>query len=589
MIRSLLITIIAVGTVQNVSAQGHYVGTRGMTYHLVDRYRVLQDIEAPMVTSTNNYLRSDISEVGLSIYNASDNATSRANAIYLLEDNAEYLSTADDQVTIDTSLFKSASAFDTATDDYQIQARQPILKHFYKDRSTFLTYESDHFYFRTNPILEVSGGVSADENTNVFTNLRGLEIRGAIDNKVYFYTSLLETQRGFLNYQNNTIESREAIPGNGLYKLYESSVLDQLSGYDYLNAVAYFGVPISKHVAIEIGHGSHHIGQGYRSLLLSDFANNYFYMKLNSRVGKFQLQNLFGELATVPNTAIGGDNLIPKKYFANHTLTYRPNNRFAISLFETVVFSRENQYELQYLNPIILYRTVEQFIGSPDNVILGLDGRWDLFKRLSLYGQFVLDEFNLTEFSEGDGWWGNKYGVQLGLKYFDVANVDHLDIQLETNIVRPWTYSHGRTVEGLDTYSLSSYTHFGQPMAHPLGSNFVEMLGILRYQPLPRLHCQVRGYVTTFGGDTDAEAFGGDIFRPNTDRSRQEGYQIGDGDRQMITGVEAIVSYMFAHNYFVDLTLLRRQNNFESGVSSINTSYVGLGVRVNTATMPFDY
>lgn len=589
MIRSLFVAIVYICVSQTISAQGHYVATRGITYHLIDRYRVLQDIDVPMVISTNNFLRTDISQVGLDIYEDADNTVTRSNAIYLLEDNAEYLSTTTDQAQTDTTLFKGATAFASSSDNYEIQARRPILKHFYKDRSTFLTYESDNFYFRANPILEVSGGISADENTNVFTNLRGLEIRGAIDNKVYFYTSLLETQRGFLNYQNQTIERQRAVPGNGLYKLYQSSVVDNLSGYDYLNATAYFGVPISKHVAIEVGHGSHHIGQGYRSLLLSDFANNYFYMKLNSRVGKFQLQNLFGELATVPNSRIAGDNLIPKKYFANHTLTYRPNNRFAISLFETVVFSRENQYELQYLNPIILYRTVEQFIGSPDNVILGLDGRWDLFKRLSLYGQFVLDEFNLTEFSQGDGWWGNKYGVQLGLKYFDVANVDHLDIQLETNIVRPWTYSHGRTVEGLDTYSLSSYTHFGQPMAHPLGANFVELLGILRYQPLPRLFCQMRGYVTTYGGDTDSEAFGGDIFRPNTDRSRQEGYQIGDGDRQMITGVEAIVSYMLAHNYFVDLTILRRQNNFDSATSSINTTYVGVGVRVNTATMPFDY
>lgn len=576
-------TILALASL-DLHAQDYHVATRSLSYHLADRYRVLHGMDVPMVTTTNNYMRQDLTQVGQMVYRAADGRTATFNAEYLVRDNVDHYRPPA-TIGTDTSLFTSGPG--TTDAYYTPEVQEPLLRYFYREQAAFLTYESDFLHFRANPILDVSGGLSNNEDGAVFNNTRGVAIRGAVDNKVYFYTSILETQRGFLDYQDATIRQQNAIPGNGLYKSYQSSVVDQLSGYDYLNATAYFGLPVSKHVALELGHGSHHIGHGYRSLLLSDFANNYFYLKLNSRVGKFQLQNLFGELAIASNAAVPGDELIPKKYFANHTLTYRPGSRLALSLFETVVFSRENQYELQYLNPIILYRTVEQFIGSPDNVMLGMDIRYDLWNRVSVYGQFLLDEFNINQLRNTDGWWGNKFGLQLGLKYFDVAGVSHLDLQLETNVVRPWTYSHGRTSDEVPAYSLSSYTHYGQPLAHPLGANFTEFLSIIRYQPLPRLHIQLRANYAQYGGDTSAEPFGGDIFRPNTDRLRQDGYNIGDGDLQSITGGELMISYMPVHNYFVDLTILQRSSTRDN--VQTNTSYVGLGVRVNTATMPFDY
>jgi hypothetical protein len=36
---------------------------------------------------------------------------------------------------------------------------------------------------------------------------------------------------------------------------------------------------------------------------------------------------------------------------------------------------------------------------------------------MQFYGQFLLDEFNLEQIKSGDGWWANKWGLQLGAKY----------------------------------------------------------------------------------------------------------------------------------------------------------------------------
>ena len=141
--------------------------------------------------------------------------------------------------------------------------------------------------------------------------------------------------------------------------------------------------------------------------------------------------------------------------------TFNITNNFSIGLYEAVIFSRNNDFELRYLNPIILYRTVEQGLNSSDNVLIGLDGKWNVLHRFQLYGQLMLDEFRLSEIFSSRGWWANKYGIQAGLKYLNALKIDHLDVQLEYNSARPYTYAH---LEMED-----SYTHYNQALAHPLG------------------------------------------------------------------------------------------------------------------------
>jgi hypothetical protein len=172
----------------------------------------------------------------------------------------------------------------------------------------------------------------------------------------------------------------------------------------------------------------------------------------------------------------GGDRLIPKKYFATHHLSLNLTDRINIGLFESIVFSRPNHFELQYLNPVIFYRTVEQMVGSPDNAMIGADMSLKLGRSIKLYGQLLLDELIIKNLLKQNGWWGNKYGIQAGLQCFDVAGIDHLDMRVEFNLVRPYTYS--------DSDSTANYSHHLQPLAHPMGANFYETILQMRYAPL---------------------------------------------------------------------------------------------------------
>ena len=123
-----------------------------------------------------------------------------------------------------------------------------------------------------------------------------------------------------------------------------------------------------------------------------------------------------------------------KKYAAFHHLSIAVTHWLNLGLYEGVIFDREDGFELQYLNPIVFYRSIEQELGSADNAIVGFDFKANIVRRISIYGQMVFDEFNFTHIRARDGWWANKFAVQTGVKYIDVAEISNFDLQLENYI-----------------------------------------------------------------------------------------------------------------------------------------------------------
>ena len=73
---------------------------------------------------------------------------------------------------------------------------------------------------------------------------------------------------------------------------------------------------------------------------------------------------------------------------------------------------------------------------------VGASLRFKVFKAHIFYGQVLFDEFYLKELRAANGWWANKYGIQIGYKTFDLLNIKGLGLQTEFNTVRPYTYSH---------------------------------------------------------------------------------------------------------------------------------------------------
>ncbi|MFN0013401.1 MAG: hypothetical protein ACKVU2_02535, partial [Saprospiraceae bacterium] len=205
------------------------------------------------------------------------------------------------------------------------------------------------------------------------------------------------------------------------------------------------------------------------------------------------------------------------------------------------------------------------------------------FKRLRLYGQFLLDEFFVSEAfgSARGGWWGNKFGFQAGLKYINAFGVDHLDIQVEHNSVRPYTYS------SFD--SLNSYTHYNQPLAHPLWANFRETVLLARYQPHHRLVLAARLLHSQTGDDGPGENWGGNPLLGNATRQQDYGNTTAQGRRATTVLFGLNATWQWRHNLFWEARLLLRNKASTDINRDLDTRLVSLGLRWNVWNANHDF
>jgi hypothetical protein len=528
-------------------AQSVYAPLNSDYYHLVDRYEIKLGRFAPgFFSNVRPYERRGIAQLTDSVA-ANHNFLSgrdRFNLTYLRNDNWEW------------------------SDSAENESNTPIFKTFYRKKSDFYHHRDDEFEVHVNPVLHVGAG-SEPGGRRLFINTRGAEIRGMIAKRIGFYSFLAENQAVFPEYSRQFGTFYNAVPGEGYWKPFKTN------GVDFFTARGYVTFNVVKPIQVQFGHDKNFIGNGYRSMILSDFSAPYLFLKLNTRVWRINYQNLFAQMnADIFNFA---DALFPKKYFAMHHLSVNLTKNLSVGVFESVVFGRDSigngQFDLNYLNPIIFYRSVEQQLGSLDNSIVGLDFRLNFLRHLQLYGQFVLDEFLLSEIRARRGWWANKQAGQLGLKYVDVAGIPNLDLQVEANVARPYTYTHETTA--------TSYAHYNLPLAHPLGANFFEGVGILRYQPMNRLHLTGKLMYARSGEDEAGTNWGQNVRLSYATLEQIYGNKIGQGVATRVAFADFTASYMLRHNLFIDgKVTVRRQ---ESALPERDrTDYIGfLALRLN--------
>lgn len=538
------------------TAQSTYLPEGNKIYHFIDRMEIKNQTNTQLNFSTiKPYSRKSIVTEADSIYNGKAPASKvdvyNLKSIYM--NNSEWY-------TGDKQIFLS---------------KKPILTHFYKTPANLFEVDNKDFFLAVNPVIGFQFAKEQNNDEKLFVSTRGVTVRGMIAKKIGFSTTITDNQERGPSFFKEKVTTLRAIPGNGFYKSFKTT------GVDYFDGRGYFTVNAAKYVDIQFGYDKNFIGDGYRSLFLSDWGNSYLFLKLNTKIWKLNYQNLFMEL--MPQfDRITGDQLLDRKYAAMHHLSVNVSKSVTVGLFEGIIFGRKNRFDFQYLNPIIFLRHIEGTIGSPDNALAGIDFKANALHRFQFYGQFLLDEFKLSKIKEGKGWWANKWGLQLGAKYIDAFGISNLDIQVETNRVRPYTYSH--------TDSISNYTHYNQPLAHPLGANFQEFIGIIKYQPAPKWYITAKAIYYKQGLDSTGYNAGVNIFRSNSGTERyniDEGYDLAGGRKaQSINGIVQ-VTYELRENLFFDLSFQYRKYKLEN--ISTSSSIVAAGVRLNIFKREYDY
>lgn len=464
-------------------------------------------------------------------------------------------------------------------------SRKPVLKHFYTTPPNLFEVHSKDFFMAVNPLLQVHLGSESGNSERIFQNTRGLMVRGRIANKIGFFTSVTDNQERGPGFFHQWVNSYRAVPGVGFYKTFKRTAVD------YFDVRGYFTVNVAKYIDVQFGHDKNFIGNGYRSLFLSDWGNSYLFLKLNTRIWKLNYQNILMEL--MPQFVKRSDAVLDRKYQVMHHLSINVSKSVNIGIFEAVTFGRRNHFDFQYLNPIIFLRPIESGSGSGDKAKVGFDFKANVAGKFQFYGQLLIDEFVLNKLRNDKNNFVNKYGYQLGAKYIDAFGIANLDLQVETNRVRPFTYSHRD--------SLSNYTHYNQPMAHPLGANFQEFIGILRYQPAKKWYVYGRAMYYYQGLDSAGLNFGGNPFRnydegkPLNDPSnpsagqRESGYFVGSGLKGQCLNALLQLSYEWKENLYLDLSLQHRTYKIAQLNSNTSNTLITAGIRWNIAKRVYDF
>jgi len=449
------------------------------------------------------------------------------------------------------------------------------------------------YWFTIDPIfdLEVGKDTDADFNTT-YNNTRGILVRGGLGEKFNFYTSVFESQGRFAQYINDYAESLKGygpdpavIPGRGIAKRFKSD------SYDYPVAEAYLSYTPVKFINIQFGHGKNFIGDGYRSLFLSDVASPHTFLKLNTKFWKIKYTNTWMWLKDIrPDATV--DDAFLTKFMANHYLSWNVSKRLNIGLFESVIWTNSNDrgFDINYLNPIIFYRAIEFETGQgAGNAIMGASGKYKFNDNIYAYSQFILDEFSLSDVKAGDKSWKNKFGYQLGVKYFNAFKLDNLLLQFEYNRVRPYTYSHNTIV--------LNYGHNNQSMAHLWGSNFSEAIVIGNYYynrwfANAKLIFGVRGF--DYNDDNDTFSYGGDIYRNYNERPFDANVKVGQGNKTNSFYANLQAGYLINPStnlkLFADFTI----RNFNPDVDTAstfksNTVWFNIGLRTDLFNWYFDF
>jgi hypothetical protein len=356
-----------------------------------------------------------------------------------------------------------------------------------------LQIDNKDYSLYLDPLFGFSGGKDQFTGRNTYDNSRGIQVMGSIGKSVSFYTSFWENQSVFVNYVDSFVQKNNVVPGQGRVKPFGDR------GFDYAYAAGYVSIQPSKFFNLQFGNDKQFIGDGYRSLLLSDNAFNYPFAKITTNFWKLQYTNLFLAWQNIGNASNSGVGGYKQKFGTIHHLSFNVMQGLNIGLFEGIVWQggdttgMRRGFDPNYLNPIIFYRPVEFSRGSPDNVLIGLNIRAKLFKKYMFYGQILLDEFSLKEVKARSGWWANKQAFQIGYSFFNLFGIKNLNWQNELNVVRPYTYGHFTGEQ--------SYTHYAQPLAHPLGANFIENVQFLRYR-YRRFGIEAKVLMAQYGADS---------------------------------------------------------------------------------------
>jgi hypothetical protein len=305
-----------------------------------------------------------------------------------------------------------------------------------------------------SPLGFTTAGIDSISKRHEFYNgsSAGLRLYSTIGRVLVYFDGSILTE-----YSTRRKWARSDSGDPQLHELYVPIGADtaHLMGHD--DFTAYMKFPLSW---CDIKLGYDRVSWGYADssgLMFSGIGSPFLHMKLDKTFGTLNYTFLIGKLT--------GDTYEQRRIIYAKHITYTPRPWLSLGFSDGVISNRE--IEPAYFLPFVPFYFTERFLGSPDNRIMGFDGKLLINRRWTTYGEFFIDDLsNLLGIFRNTSW-GDKWGGLFGVKLFDPIPALHTSaLKLEFVQIEPWVYTTSSASIGDER---NYPVNFGQLLGNQLG------------------------------------------------------------------------------------------------------------------------
>lgn len=404
-------------------------------------------------------------------------------------------------------------------------------------------------------------------------NTRGYEAGGNIGDKFYFETAIYENQGRFPGYVDSAIRKTGVVPYQNRYKNFGDG-----KGFDFTYSTARLVFIPNKHLLFDLGFNNNFIGDGYRSLLLSDYNTVYPYFRTAVTLGNFQYSVMWSQYVSQPERTIYALGYA-RKWGQTYVLDWHATKHFNISVFNAVISPNETEDHkkdvgISLASPLMFVHADKSPSGVQLNNISGLNLKYSITPSVNIYAHGMLDE-------SGDADWQKRFGWQAGIRASDLLNITGLNALAEFNTVRPYAYASANPA--------TIYSHNNEPLAHPLGANFKEGVFVADYI-YKSVSFRIEAVVSRYGNDSSASVdYGRDIFKSTDLHSKDDNINTGQGLHTKLYYGDFRAAYILNRKTNLRLetgAVYRKESNM---LKTYNDVYFYVGVRMSFRKLIYDF
>ncbi len=125
-------------------------------------------------------------------------------------------------------------------------------------------------------------------------------------------------------------------------------------------------------------------------------------------------------------------------------------------------------------------------------------------------------------------------------------------------------------------------------MAHPLGANFYELVGIFNYQ-YKRFLTECKLNLIKIGVDRYGSHYGSNVFLPYYDATTITSSEVGQGIDANIIHLNLSINYIINPANKLRAFVSLHKRNYQQDIENKNTNIIMFGIRTNLCNQYFDF